>query len=170
MRCDVLAIGTELLLGQVTDTNSQWIGEQLAAAGIDSLFQAKVGDNLGRMTSLLRAVLVFAGLCLVWQGFVAVTGIAPYLLPPPSRVFAALVERADFLLPQALLTLAEIVLGMIFGVLLGCLSALALASFAPARRWLLPVLVLLASSVLAVAVTRMRAPACVGSSMAASSS
>ena len=93
------------------------------------------------MTSLLRAVLVFAGLCLVWQGFVAVTGIAPYLLPPPSRVFAALVERADFLLPQAALTFAEIMLGMIFGVLLGCLSALALASFAPARRWLLPVLV-----------------------------
>lgn len=92
------------------------------------------------MKPLLRAGLVFAGLCLVWQGFVAVTGIAPYMLPPPSRVFAALVERRDFLLPHALLTLAEIVLGMIFGVLLGCLSALTLASFAPARRWLLPVL------------------------------
>ena len=33
MRCDVLAIGTELLLGQIVDTNSSWIGEQLAAAG-----------------------------------------------------------------------------------------------------------------------------------------
>ena len=36
MRCDVLAVGTELLLGQIVDTNSSWIGEQLAAAGIDT--------------------------------------------------------------------------------------------------------------------------------------
>lgn len=60
MRCDVLAIGTELLLGQITDTNSQWIGEQLAGAGIDSLLQAKVGDNLGRMVDLMRRMLADA--------------------------------------------------------------------------------------------------------------
>ena len=47
MRCEVLAIGTELLLGQIVDTNSAWIGEQLALAGIDCDYQAKVGDNLG---------------------------------------------------------------------------------------------------------------------------
>ena len=33
MRCEVLAIGTELLLGQIVDTNSAWIGEQLAGVG-----------------------------------------------------------------------------------------------------------------------------------------
>ena len=37
MRCSVVAVGTELLLGQIVDTNSSWIGEQLAANGIDSL-------------------------------------------------------------------------------------------------------------------------------------
>jgi nicotinamide-nucleotide amidase len=37
MRCDVLAIGTELLLGQIVDTNSSWIGEQLAMVGIDTM-------------------------------------------------------------------------------------------------------------------------------------
>ena len=42
MRCEVVAIGTELLLGQIVDTNSSWIGEQLALIGIDSLFQVKV--------------------------------------------------------------------------------------------------------------------------------
>ena len=46
MRCDVLAIGTELLLGQIVDTNSAWIGEQLAASGIDTYEHRKVGDNL----------------------------------------------------------------------------------------------------------------------------
>jgi nicotinamide-nucleotide amidase len=57
MRCDVVAVGTELLLGQIVDTNSAWIGEQLALAGIDSHFQVKVGDNLGRIVLALREAL-----------------------------------------------------------------------------------------------------------------
>ena len=69
MRCEVVAIGTELLLGQIVDTNSSWIGEQLALAGIDSHFQVKVGDNHERIVSTLRtaidrsdAVIVCGGL------------------------------------------------------------------------------------------------------------
>jgi nicotinamide-nucleotide amidase len=57
MRCEVVAIGSELLLGQIVDTNSTWIGEQLALAGIDSHFQTKVGDNLDRMVHVLDAAL-----------------------------------------------------------------------------------------------------------------
>ena len=56
MRCDVLAIGTELLLGQIVDTNSSWIGEQLSAAGIDTCEHRKVGDNLGRMMLWCRTL------------------------------------------------------------------------------------------------------------------
>ncbi len=54
MRCDVLAVGTELLLGQIVDTNSSWIGEQLAAHGISSHVQVKVGDNVDRIIEQLR--------------------------------------------------------------------------------------------------------------------
>jgi nicotinamide-nucleotide amidase len=57
VRCEVLAIGTELLLGQVVDTNSAWIGEQLALAGIDSHLQVKVGDNQGRIVTAIRQAL-----------------------------------------------------------------------------------------------------------------
>ena len=57
MRCEVVAIGTELLLGQITDTNSQWIGQQLAEAGIDSHYQAKVGDNHKRIVHAIRSAL-----------------------------------------------------------------------------------------------------------------
>ncbi len=57
MNCEVVAVGTELLLGQIVDTNSSWIGEQLAAAGIDSHFQVKVGDNLERMIAVLEQAL-----------------------------------------------------------------------------------------------------------------
>lgn len=54
MRCEIIAVGTELLLGQIVDTNSAWMGERLALAGIDSYFQTKVGDNLGRIVSCIR--------------------------------------------------------------------------------------------------------------------
>ncbi len=57
MRCDVLAVGTELLLGQIVDTNSAWIGGELAAHGIDSLVQVKVGDNVDRIAAQLRSLL-----------------------------------------------------------------------------------------------------------------
>jgi nicotinamide-nucleotide amidase len=57
MRCEVVAVGTELLLGQIVDTNSSWLGEQLALAGIDSHLQVKVGDNLDRIVAALRAAL-----------------------------------------------------------------------------------------------------------------
>lgn len=60
MRADVVAIGTELLLGQVVDTNSAWIGEHLALAGIDSYLQVKVGDNQVRMVAAIRHALADA--------------------------------------------------------------------------------------------------------------
>jgi nicotinamide-nucleotide amidase len=69
MRAEVVAVGTELLLGQIIDTNSAWIGEQLALAGIDCHRQLKVGDNLDRIVSQLAesldrsdAVVVCGGL------------------------------------------------------------------------------------------------------------
>lgn len=68
MRCDVVAVGTELLLGQIVDTNSSWIGEQLAANGIDSLLQVKVGDNLGRIETVLRRVLADADAVIMCGG------------------------------------------------------------------------------------------------------
>jgi nicotinamide-nucleotide amidase len=57
MKCEIVAIGTELLLGQIVDTNSAWIGEQLALAGIDSYYQTKVGDNQARMIDCIRLAL-----------------------------------------------------------------------------------------------------------------
>ncbi len=57
LRCEVVAIGTELLLGQITDTNSAWIGAQLALIGVDSHFQVKVGDNAERMACCIRQAL-----------------------------------------------------------------------------------------------------------------
>ncbi len=68
MRCDVLAIGTELLLGQIVDTNSSWIGEHLAMAGIDTMEHRKVGDNLPRMIAALSEMLEKADSVIVCGG------------------------------------------------------------------------------------------------------
>lgn len=69
MRCEVVSVGTELLLGQVVDTNAAWMGDQLALAGIDCHFMTTVGDNEGRIVEAVRialgrndAVLVCGGL------------------------------------------------------------------------------------------------------------
>ena len=68
MRCEVLAVGTELLLGQVVDTNSAWIGEQLAAVGIDSYLHVQVGDNRDRLVEALRSLLATTDAVLVCGG------------------------------------------------------------------------------------------------------
>ena len=57
MRCEIIAIGTELLLGQIVDTNSSWLGQELALAGIDSVHHSKVGDNLERIVGSIRLAL-----------------------------------------------------------------------------------------------------------------
>lgn len=68
MRCDVLAVGTELLLGQIIDSNSAWMGGELALHGIDSLVQVKVGDNIGRIDVQLRRMLVDADAVIMCGG------------------------------------------------------------------------------------------------------
>ncbi len=57
MKTEIVAVGTELLLGQIVDTNSSWMGEQLALAGIDSHYQTKVGDNWDRIEDAFRLAL-----------------------------------------------------------------------------------------------------------------
>lgn len=53
----MLAVGTELLLGQITNSNAAWIGEQLALAGVDCHHHTVVGDNHSRMVTAMRACL-----------------------------------------------------------------------------------------------------------------
>ncbi len=90
---------------------------------------------------LLRPLVIFLGLVAAWQALVLLSGAPHYILPGPGRVAAALAEHAGALAGHAAVTVAEILLGLGLGTLLGCLSALVIASFRPARRWLLPVLV-----------------------------
>ena len=53
MQAEIISIGTELLLGEIVDTNAQYLGARLPALGIDLYDIAKVGDNLERLTEVI---------------------------------------------------------------------------------------------------------------------
>ena len=54
MRAEIVSVGTELLLGHITDTNASWLAQQLSALGIDCYYVSQLGDNLGRLTEHLQ--------------------------------------------------------------------------------------------------------------------
>ena len=54
MRVEILAVGTELLLGQIANRNARWMSESLAAIGADVLHHQVVGDNLDRIVEAMR--------------------------------------------------------------------------------------------------------------------
>ena len=68
MRCEIVAVGTEILLGQIIDTNSAWIAERLAEPGVDCHFQTVVGDTPERMLEVLASALERAEALIVTGG------------------------------------------------------------------------------------------------------
>ncbi|OCL28046.1 competence/damage-inducible protein A [Orenia metallireducens] len=54
MKAEIITIGTELLLGQIIDSNSQWIGQRLAEIGVNLYYKATVGDNKERVLDTLK--------------------------------------------------------------------------------------------------------------------
>ena len=57
MRAEILSIGTELLLGQIVDTNAHYLAQRLADLGVDCLFISTVGDNLARCRDTIQRAL-----------------------------------------------------------------------------------------------------------------
>lgn len=57
MTCELISVGTEILLGDIVNTNAQYLSERLAAVGIDVMFQHTVGDNVERLKNTLSDAL-----------------------------------------------------------------------------------------------------------------
>ncbi|MGT2885640.1 competence/damage-inducible protein A [Streptococcus macedonicus] len=53
MKAEIIAVGTEILTGQITNTNAQFLSEEFAKLGIDVFFQTAVGDNEERLLSVI---------------------------------------------------------------------------------------------------------------------
>ena len=123
MRCDVVAVGTELLLGQIVDTNSSWIGEQLATVGINSLLQIQVGDNKDRIVAAIRdrlqeadAVVVCGGLGpthddLTREAIATVMGVSLELDDDIAAVIEAMFASRKRRMPANNLKQAEVPVG-----------------------------------------------------------
>ena len=68
MRAETISIGTELLLGQITDTNAVWIAERLSEVGVDLYFRTTVGDNVGRIVDSIKHALTRADVVITTGG------------------------------------------------------------------------------------------------------
>src|SRR5213078_343646 len=57
MRAEILSVGTELLLGQIVDTNANYLAQQLPTLGLDLYYVSQVGDNLQRLADAFSRAL-----------------------------------------------------------------------------------------------------------------
>jgi nicotinamide-nucleotide amidase len=71
VRIEIVAVGTELLLGQIADTNSAWLGDRLASVGVTSHFHQAVGDNHERIVLAFRTALARS------DGIIVCGGLGP---------------------------------------------------------------------------------------------
>ncbi len=89
----------------------------------------------------VRLLIMAAGLVLVWQSLVWITGVPPYILPGPLQVARAVHAHPRILAYHAGITFVEILSGLVLGAVVGAGSALSMIASARFKRWLLPVLV-----------------------------
>jgi nicotinamide-nucleotide amidase len=98
MRIEIVAVGTELLLGQIADTNSAWLGNQLASAGVTSHFHQAVGDNHERIVLAFRTALARS------DGIIVCGGLGP-TQDDITREAIAEVMHTDLVRDQAIVDL-----------------------------------------------------------------
>lgn len=67
-KCEIITVGTELLLGQIVDTNSAWISEVLANSGINVYYKQTVGDNYDRLYSVFEKAQARSNIVVVTGG------------------------------------------------------------------------------------------------------
>jgi nicotinamide-nucleotide amidase len=112
MKAEILSIGTEILLGEIVDTNASWIASRLPGLGIDLYFKAVVGDNIDRLTETIgRArersdiVICTGGLGpteddLTREAICAVLGEQPRVDPDLERNLREFFQRRGYAMPE----------------------------------------------------------------------
>ena len=92
--------------------------------------------------NFIRPIVILLGLVIIWQVIVIVTGVPAYILPGPISVVEAALSHTSPLLEHTIITVLEIVAGLMIGILLGASNALVMIASRSLKRWLLPVLVI----------------------------
>jgi len=68
MTCEIISVGTELLLGQIVDTNAAFLSRELAAIGVQVLWRVTVGDNRERLKEALHTAFARADVVITIGG------------------------------------------------------------------------------------------------------
>ena len=113
MRAEIISVGTELLLGQITDTNAPYLSRALSALGIDVFYRVTVGDNAARLAETLQRALSRADLVITIGGLgptqddltketiAEVLGERMVADPESERVIRAFFERRGLPIAQS---------------------------------------------------------------------
>lgn len=99
MHAEILSVGTELLLGHITDTNASWLAQQLSPLGIDLFYVSTVGDNLERLSTTLHQARERSDLVIITGG------LGPTEDDLTREAIAAVMHEAPFVDPQLEATL-----------------------------------------------------------------
>ncbi|MCX6022383.1 MAG: competence/damage-inducible protein A [Chloroflexi bacterium] len=121
MRAEIVAIGTEILMGQIVDTNSAWLAARLPALGIDNLRHTAVGDNLERLAEALATawnrselVICTGGLGpteddVTREAIAAMLGEQPYQVPELEQALRERFARRGMPMPERNLKQATLI-------------------------------------------------------------
>ncbi|WP_153447094.1 ABC transporter permease [Vibrio algicola] len=99
----------------------------------------KTSSKIAMVVQIVTTTLV---ILLLWQATVSLFALPSYIIPTPIEVGKALVENADVLRANSLVTLQEILLGLLLGLVFGVMCSLILLLNATVNRWLLPLLII----------------------------
>lgn len=113
MKAEVIAIGTEILLGEIVDTNSAHIARQLPELGVDLFYKSVVGDNLGRITETLQrawgrsdVTIITGGLGpteddMTREGICALLGETPHVDPDLEKRLRGFFANRGYPMPES---------------------------------------------------------------------
>lgn len=93
------------------------------------------------MNIVIRGLIVALSFLILWQLIVSFFELPHYILPSPLRVFHTLYHEYQLIFSEAIPTIIATALGLLLGIVLGCMAALAMTFFKPASFWLLPLLI-----------------------------
>jgi len=95
LQAEIITIGTELLLGEIVDSNAAWISQQLTTIGLNLYYRTTVGDNLARITHVLREALARS------EVVITTGGLGPTIDDMTREAVAAATDR-ELVLDEAL--------------------------------------------------------------------
>ncbi|MBH9981865.1 ABC transporter permease [Bartonella sp. B10834G6] len=94
-----------------------------------------------KLAFFLHGLVVFFGILALWWGVAIIFDLKKYILPSPLVVAQSLWNGREYLLENSLITIVEIVIGFILGILSGAALALLLMFSKTLQKWLMPVLI-----------------------------